>query len=566
MTTLQFGEYRPDLSDLDGNFTRSLRNVRPRLDGYAPLQSLNAWTLALPDRCRGAFYARNSNGSVTIFAATSKRLYMLNNTTFGWTDVSAGSPSDYSSVNDGEHWQFAQFNSLVIAVQANAAPQVFTLESSSQFANLAGSPPHARYIAIVNRFVVLFGLTNNYNRVQWSGLNSVNASDSWTSGVNLSDYQDLPDGGMARGVQGGDLGFILQDAAIRRMTFQPGSDVVFSIDKIAQDIGVIAPNATISLGNALYFISAKGLMRLGQDGGISPIGEEKVNRTFFANADISAPEFILGAADPNAQTIVWTWRSAGGTNSAFDSGLLYNYAIERFGPHSYVGEYVSSIATPGLTLEALDAIAPGAQTVTGAADNGSGLIRLTVGSTSGWVTGDYKTISAVTGTTEANGTWPITVIDDTTMDLQGSAFSNAYVSGGVVGGSLDLLPFSLDAVALSTLPNLSMVGSTHKIGYLSGSNLEATLETPEQSMDGQRMIVDSFFLLSDTDQAYGYLQIRENQRASFSKTTEQALNAKGMVPALWSTRYARGGVRIPAGSNWTYAKGIRPNAQPDGED
>ena len=68
--------------------------------------------------------------------------------------------------------------------------------------------------------------------------------------------------------------------------------------------------------------------------------------------------------------------------------------------------------------------------VSGAANNGSGLIRLTVGSTINIQNGQLYTVQGVTGTTEANGLWAVTVVDGTHFDLQGSVFSNAYVSGG----------------------------------------------------------------------------------------------------------------------------------------
>jgi hypothetical protein len=99
----------------------------------------------------------------------------------------------------------------------------------------------------------------------------------------------------------------------------------------------------------------------------------------------------------------------------------------------------NATAKPGLTLEDLDALAPGSQTITDATDNGTGLIRLTVGSTAGWVTGDHKKVSGVLGPTEANGPWAITVIDGTHIDLQGSTFTHAYTGGGIVGGSVDAL-------------------------------------------------------------------------------------------------------------------------------
>jgi hypothetical protein len=68
-------------------------------------------------------------------------------------------------------------------------------------------------------------------------------------------------------------------------------------------------------------------------------------------------------------------------------------------------------------------------TVTGAANNGSGAVRITQAS-HGYQTGDRVTITGVVGTTEANSTWTITRIASGTYDLVGSTFSNAYVSGG----------------------------------------------------------------------------------------------------------------------------------------
>lgn len=70
--------------------------------------------------------------------------------------------------------------------------------------------------------------------------------------------------------------------------------------------------------------------------------------------------------------------------------------------------------------------------VTNVVNNGSGLCRVTV-ATHGFSTGNKVSISGVLGSTEANGTWTITVIDPNTFDLVGSVFNNTYVSGGVAG-------------------------------------------------------------------------------------------------------------------------------------
>lgn len=68
--------------------------------------------------------------------------------------------------------------------------------------------------------------------------------------------------------------------------------------------------------------------------------------------------------------------------------------------------------------------------VTGAANNGSGAIRLTLTglntATTTIGTGSVISVSGVTGTTEANGSWTVTAIDATHVDLQGSTFTNTF--------------------------------------------------------------------------------------------------------------------------------------------
>lgn len=65
-------------------------------------------------------------------------------------------------------------------------------------------------------------------------------------------------------------------------------------------------------------------------------------------------------------------------------------------------------------------------------NNGIGVIRLTLTTTSGMITGQQVTVQEVKGTTAANGNWTITVINFSQIDLQNSTFSGAYTSGGYV--------------------------------------------------------------------------------------------------------------------------------------
>lgn len=351
---LSFAEFRPDVSDLLGTFTQTATNVVPRGDGYGPFPSFSAYSSAASAACRGFFKALKTDGSIAIFAATSTKLYLLDNTALTWTDVSKAL-SAYSAVSSTDNWQFRQFGNFVFAVQANVAPQVFDLTVSTEFADLAGSPPQARYIDIVGRFVVLSGLLSFPYRVQWSGLN---ATTTWTSGVNSSDYQDLPDGGTVRGVAGGEFGMIFQDGAIRRMTYAPGSPVIFQIERIADDQGLYAAYSLVRSGDRVFYRSPRGF-EMFTSGSVqsSQIGKERVDRTFFDDLDKGNLQLFMGAADPKSSRVFWAYKSVSGTTGLFDKLLCYDYALNRWsGPINVSGEYLNSMAQPGVTLEGLDAI------------------------------------------------------------------------------------------------------------------------------------------------------------------------------------------------------------------
>lgn len=485
---LSFGEYRPDISDHNATYTSQLLNVKPRADGYGPLQDVQGYTQALPAACRGYFYARNGDGSVAIFAATSNRLYLMNNTDFSWTDKSDGGAA-YTALSSTAQWQFAQFNNFVFATQANEVVQVFDLTTpSNTFEDLAGSPPQAAYIAIVNRFVVLSGLLSQPYRIQWSGLN---ATTTWTAGTNFSDFQDLPDGGQNRGVVGGEYGLILQEGAIRRMIYAPGSELVFQIDRVAQDRGLNAPYSLVAAGEKVFFLTAQGFVQSDASGILNPIGKERVDRYFFADYDSSSPQLMIGVADPSTNIVIWVYRSNSGSAGLFDKGLLFDWVLNRWAPFRITGEYIASLARPGLTLESLDAIS----------------------------------------------------------------------------GSLDDLPFSLDDVTSATLPRLSAATGSHTIGFFTGSNLEATLETSEYSIPGRVMDINGCTPLTDAPSVFASVGLRASLGKNVPSvyTAEAEMTLDGFCPALAEGRYTRMRLRIPAATDWDYAKGLIPEARAAGK-
>ena len=485
MPLLPFGEWRPDVSDYEGTTTKNVNNVLPRGDGYGPFKDFAILSQALPAACRGGFYAIKSDGSIKVFAGTVNRLYLASNTDYSWSDVSLGGAA-YSDLSSDAQWQFAQFGNLVFATQKNAVLQVYDLSSSAAFANSAGSPPQASYISVVGRFLVLSGLLSNPFRIQWSGLN---ATTTWTSGVNSSDFQDFPDGGIVRGVAGGESGIVFQDQAIRRMSYIPGSPLIFQIDRIAQDKGLFAPYSIIRAGELIFFHSAYGFYKIAPGGIPEQIGREKVDRYFFDDLDKTELRMFVGAADPRSTRVFWAYKSTSGTTGLYDKILGYDYALERFFKVSMTGEYLLGMSQPGITLENLDSIS----------------------------------------------------------------------------ASIDALGATLDSFAVSTQPLIAQFSSAHKLGFFSGSNLEATLETSEQGTDGQRIRVRGFRPITDAPTVYGSASYRETQQATATAGTEILVNSRtGRCDLNKSTRYSRYKIRIPASTSWSYAAGVEPDVMTEG--
>ena len=593
MALIPFGEYRPDVADYEGQHTHTATNVVPQGDGYGPFLSFVAFSSALAAPCRGIFYAINNDGSTSVFAATVTKIYELNNTNQTWTDVSAGGGT-YSGPSIDKNWSFAQFNNFVFATNKNDAPQVFDLTSSSAFAALGGSPPQADFIAVINRFVVLSGIASpNVYRVQWSGLN---ATTTWTSGVSQSDFQDLADGGIVRGVTGGEIGYIFQDRSIRRMTFQPGSDIIFGIDRISANDGLLAPYSLVNASDRIFFYSPQGFKMF--DGlSLTPIGKERVDRTFANDIDSSNLQLLIGAVDPAKQRVYWAYKSVNGTTGQFDKILVYDWILDRWGTLKIAGEYIAALvpagsSSGGLTLEQVDAAydtaAPVALTSLATSTSASSPTTFTLaahGLTAGRgillvaTSGSFpaplaaatpyyiKATGLTSNTFQISAGGGVGALEGAAVITTSSATSTATLSYSYILSNLDTLSINtLDSVTIAAEASLGAVGTTNKMGFFTGPTLEATIESAEHgSQSLRRIFLRGYRPITDAAGVLGKTSVRENQQASVSFTTEQVVTAQGWIPQRISTRYARAHIRITAGTTWTFAAGIEPDSALEGQ-
>lgn len=340
---MPFAEFRPDAASVDTGFSENIRNVYPTSIGYAPMGGQTAYSGALAGPIRGFTYVQLADGSIKVFAATATKLYQLASD-LTWTDVSLGGGT-YSGPGADENWSFAQFGSYLYATNVNDTLQRIDVEGGTAFANVSGSPPQGRYLAVVESYLVIGNLASDQLAIAWCDTND---PTNWSTGN--SDVQSFPDGGPVMGVLGA-AKRVIQQSTERLMIHQPGSAFVFQFEKVANARGTVAPGSIIEVGSSYAYLAEDGFYFDGQ-----PIGKEKVDRYFFGLANSARIFAVVGGFDPLRRLFRWAFHT--GDSVAFDWQLVYSPATERWAPVVDDVTWLGNAATPGITLEGLDALYP----------------------------------------------------------------------------------------------------------------------------------------------------------------------------------------------------------------
>lgn len=343
----------------------------PGAAGFLPLQALAAGTAALPSVCRGAVSVLKDDGEVDTFAGTANKVFQLS-ATAGWDDVSepenvlddlgntilddAASvitiAGDDYNVGAGELWKFALYGDLLIATNVNDGPQKFNITSSTSFAALGGTPPAARYIDIVREFVVLGAVFGNEKRVQWSANGN---AEGWTVGASESDYQDFPNGGPVRGIIGGEVGYVMQASKVTRMTYAPGSPVIFQFDEVEGAAGLAAPHSLVRLRSEAFYLAQDGFRRMSLAGGSSqPIGTGKWAKWFQSDLKPGQALTVLGVANPIKPVVVWAYVSSTNVGTTPDRLLIYDWSLDEATYAEVSVEALVQWLSPGVTLDTMN--------------------------------------------------------------------------------------------------------------------------------------------------------------------------------------------------------------------
>lgn len=124
---------------------------------------------------------------------------------------------------------------------------------------------------------------------------------------------------------------------------------------------------------------------------------------------------------------------------------------------------------------------------------------------------------------------------------------------------LDALPFSLDSrIWTGGRPALGVFNTSHKLGFLTGASLAATITTGEFDGDGRRVFISGVRPIIDGGNPTVSIGSRDSLRDSLNYSFATQPEADGICPQRVSTRYARARITTQAGDKWTHAMGVEP--------
>jgi len=189
-----FGEFSPDVSDLNTDTLDVARNVYPGINSYTPAPSMVVHsTDALPLPCRGLWYVQTAAGDWDTYAATAAKLYKYEPDTGTFTDVTRTVGGDYTLPAD-DFWDGVQYGNRLIVCNIGNEPQYIDINGGTEFADLPNAPI-ARFVTVMDDHVVFSSLLSNPRSIAWSAIND---SEDYTSGT--AGGQEFSDAGDVMGL------------------------------------------------------------------------------------------------------------------------------------------------------------------------------------------------------------------------------------------------------------------------------------------------------------------------------------------------------------------------------
>lgn len=498
---LAFGEFLPDQSDYTNEGAIDAKNCIPLTNkSYAPLRDHSPVIDALTNRVQGAGTFQEDDGTIHTFCGDNQNLFLLGSAAFSEQSKSTNAYTTAAK----DHWDFVQYGNRVVAVNGHTdAPQSYVMGTSTDFADLGGSPPQFKHVAVINNFV-MGGNTDVSgtvfpNRVQWCAIDdptdwpTIGSADA---AAKQSDRQDLPYGTSVEAITGsigGVDGAIFMRDSVYRVSYV-GSPLVFEFTEVERGRGALAGKSVVNVGPFAFYLAEQGFFSFNGTQSTA-IGNQKVDQFFFADLDYNFIHRVSGTADPVNKLVYWSYPGAGNTDGTPNKLIIYNWEIGRWSYGDMVLDMIFKDTSPGYTLDNIDGFGNMDTLATGLDDRF-------------WV-GGFGNVSG---------------------------FSSTHRLGTLTGSALAA------TVTTTEFGGMELFQLANERLYINGVR---------PYVDGGTVTVT--------------LTYRDSPSGTTSDDGANAVDSNGMAHFTRSCRYARVTVNIAAGGTWSHAQGVDLDVAQDGE-
>jgi hypothetical protein len=335
-----FGEFSPDVSDLNTDTLDVARNVFPGVNSYLPAPGLIAQsTDALPLPCRGLWYVQTSAGDYDTYAATAEKIYKYEPDTGTFGDVSRLAGGAYGLPAD-DYWDGVQYGDRLIVCNIANEPQFLDINTGTNFADLPNAPI-ARFVTVMDDHVVFSSLLSNPRAIAWSAIND---SEDYTTGT--SGTQEFSDAGDVMGLCPAAHVLFLQRGL--RGVISTGDKYAFSFPEMSSEKGTVSPWSVMEFGGLCYWLSDNGFY-VGNANEQRSISEKRISGYFFDALNQGRVTRVFSTFDPHASRIYWAY--ATGDEEWNDHVLVYDWSIDRWSELEVNTYILSRLATASVSLD-----------------------------------------------------------------------------------------------------------------------------------------------------------------------------------------------------------------------
>lgn len=354
---LAVGPYEPDRLPTNPGGVGNCVNAIPMLDGevgisYRPLPSFAGVPGAgtFPGVPQGGISIVNPNsGGYEVYVCSSTNIYKMN-ADYTFTSIGSG-----YNLPAEDSWSILQFGNFLLFTNTLDGMLQYNVVTPGAITAITGAPK-ARFIFTAFSCVFALDCDGENRVVRNSGFDDHTV---WTPGQNGAGFQPIQDGQelIAGAALSDNTAVILQRNTARIMT-ATGTTQVYNLTKLSENIGSVGAKSCVNTGNKLYFLSTDGFYAIDANG-LSPIGANKVNRTFYQYVNEDQLFRTQAAYDPGNRLVNWYYQDGFKAHPAgeLSGSFFYSEETNSWGRAAssgttYLGVY--QFATPGYGLDSID--------------------------------------------------------------------------------------------------------------------------------------------------------------------------------------------------------------------